>query len=88
MLYGLKTSEPLPEDWSPTGLLEAAGLFDAAEMQRGIDEWHRRNDGDPHDECLPVDDALLVADVVAALDAEKTLSKAARKRILEALELE
>lgn len=87
MSMHLKTAEGLPEEWSPAGLWEAAGLD--ASVQRGIDEFKFGGDqAGLHAECLPYDEALAVADVVAALNAEKTLSNAARRRILEALEID
>jgi hypothetical protein len=86
MTQPVKTSDPLPDDWSPVGLWEAAGVDTS--IQRGIDEWKAGDVGGVHDECLPIDDAVALTDVVAALDGEKTLSKAARRRILEALEID
>jgi hypothetical protein len=86
MTQPVKTSEPLPDDWSPLGLWEAAGLDTS--VQRGIDEfWFRGDKAGIHDECLPFDESTPDDAIIAALNAEKTLSKAARQRILEALEL-
>jgi hypothetical protein len=86
VIQPLKYSEPLPEDWSPAGLWEAAGLDST--LQRGIDEFQLGDARSLHSECRPVDESTADDAIRAALDAEKTLSKAARRRILEALELE